>query len=342
MVLNLPCSNSSRDSLSPALWANVLDGPGNAGVYMSIVRSIGVIVSIFALIGVPWNFVVIAVILKKRIFKQPAVLLFLNLAIADLLLCVLVMPFNAIFALSGEFSFGETDHVRCLVCQSGIVLTTLLLVSVYTVALLSLDRFLYVKKPLTYGKIVTTRRVAVVLAACWMIFVAFSLLPVFGIGEIAPSGLISICALILSVGPNSNYIYLWVVIGGSCVLPVVLILVTNVWMLCIMVRSISRGYQRELENIAGSRRPSLFVTIRDRYQSSRVHLLEVFGAVIVVNVVTWLPTVVTVGLVSSGVIVFEFVAFGHLCLLSQAVLHPIIQVFLLRDIRVALAGVCLC
>lgn len=135
------CSNYSRDVISPELW--VL-----AEVYRDYTLSIGVVLSIFLLIGIPWNLVVIIVILKNRLFVQPAIVLLLNLAITDLFLCVLVMPLNIISAFSVEFIFGNSDYIRCQVCQTGLIFNILLLMSVYNVALLSLDRFLYVRIPL--------------------------------------------------------------------------------------------------------------------------------------------------------------------------------------------------
>ena len=40
---------------------------------------------LFFLVGVPWNLLVIGVIVKKKLFTRPSVMLMLNLAIANLL-----------------------------------------------------------------------------------------------------------------------------------------------------------------------------------------------------------------------------------------------------------------
>ena len=49
---------------------------------------------LFFLVGVPWNLLVIGVIVKKKLFTRPSVMLMLNLAIVNLLVCLLVMPFT--------------------------------------------------------------------------------------------------------------------------------------------------------------------------------------------------------------------------------------------------------
>ena len=46
---------------------------------------------LFFLVGVPWNLLVIGVIVKKKLFTRPSVMLMLNLAIVNLLVCLLVM-----------------------------------------------------------------------------------------------------------------------------------------------------------------------------------------------------------------------------------------------------------
>ena len=57
----------------------------------------------FLVVGIPSNILVIAAILKNKLLSQPTHLLLLNLAVSDLLVYVLVMPFNIVTALAGRF-----------------------------------------------------------------------------------------------------------------------------------------------------------------------------------------------------------------------------------------------
>ena len=59
---------------------------------------------LFVLIGLPWKAVVIGIILKKKIYSHPSVMLMLNLAITSLLLCV---PITIIFGFGGPYVFGD-------------------------------------------------------------------------------------------------------------------------------------------------------------------------------------------------------------------------------------------
>jgi uncharacterized membrane protein len=67
------------------------------------------------------------------------------------------------------------------VCQAAaILMILLLLVIVYTVALMSVDRAVHLKKPLTYDDIITPWRMLVAIAILWIFCIAISLLG-FGI-----------------------------------------------------------------------------------------------------------------------------------------------------------------
>ena len=64
---------------------------------------------LFMIIGIPWNGLVIAVILRKKMFSRPSGMLLLNLAIADLLLCLLHMPI-AVIAGIGSYRDDTGFH----------------------------------------------------------------------------------------------------------------------------------------------------------------------------------------------------------------------------------------
>ena len=68
------------------------------------------------------------------------------------------------------------------VCQAAAIL--LVLVVVYTVALMSVDRAVYLKKPLTYDTILMPWRMLLVIAIQWIFCIAISLLPLLGFGRV--------------------------------------------------------------------------------------------------------------------------------------------------------------
>ena len=334
MGLVIQCSNYSQDSLSTEIWSK-------NKAFEEIGHGIAIVFIIFMLIGVPWNLAVIVTILRKCLFLQPAIMLLLNLAITDFLLCLVAMPFNVIPAIAHEYIFGDTDYVRCQFCQiNGVVTNTLLLMSVYNVALLSLDRFLYVKKPLKYEEVVTVKRVVVVLVICWVLFILFCLLPVFGVGEVSLGSVVSTCTINFSeYGPNLPYIIFWVFIIAASVLPLLILLITNIWMLCIIRKSVLKKYHRARENMfdvrQGGRKLSVqSIKLKKKHKTDQLRVLQIFGAILCASILTWMPAFVSVIVLASRVIVFWLIAFGHISISSQAVIHPILQVVFLRDIRI--------
>lgn len=291
---------------------------------------------VFMLLGIPWNLLLITVIIGKHLFKKPAVLLLLNLAFTNLFLCIIIMPMIISPAIAGEFLFGSSDYVRCQVCHaSAIVMAILLLMSVYNVVLLSLDRFLYVKIPLKYNSIVTGKRVALVLVLCWLAFATFSILPMFGVGFISFVHVLSMCtSAFLTVGLNGQYIYYWVFIALACVIPVAVFLFVNAWMLCIVKKNYASGYLRAKENLKSDPTSTLHKQMQRKHVEDNIRLIQVFGALFLSSIFTWMPLAIAVIMTTVGnFFVLEFTVFATLCFFSQSVIHPIVQILLLQDIR---------
>ena len=235
MSVEFSCSNFSNDNVTSWLWS--------ISPYFRVATlTKSSFLILFMLIGIPWNLLLIVIIIKKHLFQQPAILLLLNLAVTNLLLCLLVMPMNIIPAIAGEFIFGSSDYARCRVCHLTLIMSILLLMSVHNIALLSLDRFLYVKKPLQYQNIVTLKRVTAILVLCWLVITAFSILPVFGVGLVIFTEVLSACVLTWGVkGLNIHYVYYWVFVVCACLTSVTIFVITNIWMLCIMRKSLKKG-----------------------------------------------------------------------------------------------------
>ena len=333
MSMEFACSNFSQNNVTPSLWSI-------SSYFRVATLTMSSFLILFMLIGIPWNLVLIIIIIKKRLFKQPAILLLLNLAVTNFLLCLLVMPMQIIPGLAGEFIFGNSDYARCRVCYLTLIMSILLLMSVHNVALLSLDRFLYVKKPLQYQNIVTLKRVSAILALCWLVFTAFSILPVFGIGVVHFVQVLPACVLNFEErGLNIHNTYYWVFHVGACITPVTILLITNTWMLCIMKKSIRNGYARSKRNSIGGRKS--LNSIRRKYARDQTRLSQIFVALFVSSIVTWLPIAIAIIMVAAAnFFVLEFTTFSFLCILSQPVIHPILQVLLLRDVRTVVAQPC--
>ncbi len=337
-LLNFSClKNVSGDSITEIAWTT--DNPEESG--FSNPRDVGfatsVIVSLIFLTGVPWNFFVIFVIVKKKLYSNPTIMLLLNLTIANFLLGLIVMPFSIITGFSGEYLFGNSDAVRCHVCQSGLLLTLLSFVTLHTIALMSVDRFIYLKSPLTYNLWITPKRIFIAIITVWILCTVISLPPLLGFGEMKFSFTVATCTPYLvgrtHVAPN----YYYVISGmAEAFIPITFLIVMNTWILYITRKSIldrlnksKTSEVQKKDNMANEKR------------NFQLRLVRVFAIIFLANLLTWLPVIalgLTGAIVGAGQIPIFMYSFAFISYLSETVIHPILEACFIREVRVTMSN----
>lgn len=116
--------------------------------------------------------VCLAVILDRRL-RSLTNCFIVSLAITDLLLGLLVLPFSAYYELARKWPFGS---ILCNIYTSlDVMLCT---ASILNLLMISLDRYFAVTTPLRYCQVVTPSRVAVGLVVIWTVSLMFSFLPI--------------------------------------------------------------------------------------------------------------------------------------------------------------------
>ena len=319
-------------SLSNFGWLvdNPLDpGFDNAGNGYAI----SVIATLLFLLAVPWNLLVIAAIIKKKLYKQPIIMLMLNLTITNLLVALLVMPFNIIAGFKGEYAFGKTDQVRCQVCKyTGILTVILPWVSLHNLSLMAVDRFIYLKKPLKYNYIVTAKRILAALIAIWILCIILGIFPLFGFGEIRFSYPMVTCFPHIrgSTHIAPNYCYL-MLLGFESAIPIITLIVLYMWVFCLVRSNLSMRIRRSL-SLASRQKTKEQVIIAKKYSKAQIRLVWVFGAVIAGNIFTWIPALVVTIVTTSMETPTLTYTISYLLYLSQTVIHPILEACLIKDI----------
>ena len=332
----------SRTSVNESVWT--LEAEDRA--HLDSVRSIAAFQIIYVVLGVPWNLVVIGVILVNKLFSKPTHLLLLSLAVSDLLICICVMPFNIITALAGRFFIGSSDYARCQVCHFYVItIIVMIYVSLFIVALMAIDRLIYIKYPLQYQNIMTIKKMSVMVVVVWTFCILIGLPPVFGFGEIRFSNIVGSCTTIFSaettVGPSVYYIIMLVVIA---LFPFFTTLVANVWLLIVIRKTIRRRFTRKMTttmSLPATGQPSFerarsVHKIKSNFNQQQISLAKVFGAIFIVNTITWIPTVFisfASGAVGSENVPPEAFSFVFLAFLSQPAIHPMLEAFLVKKIR---------
>lgn len=329
--------NISKNSTTPEYWeSHSINESFQVG---SI--AIGVVLLVIFLIGLPGNTILIISMIQKRFYKDPTHILLLNLAISDLLVCLLVLPLTIITAFSGGYIFGDNDYTRCQVCQTGVILVALTVFSLNMLGLISLDRFIFVKFPLAYDRIVTLPRTITIITILWLLSIFESILPLFGFGEIRYTYSISTCAPYL-VGENhltKNVYYLLTIVLLSLV-PITVMIIANSWIICIVRQQLRKIYRtRRTLGTTEDRilhNQKMRKEIHKKKNKKQLVVLRAFGAILVGNVITWSPMLIHTILLSVrkdedvpvGLYIVVYVSLTLHC-----VLHPLIEAFFIPEIK---------
>ena len=107
----------------------------------------------------------ISTIYQSRLTCKPVFVFILNQALADLALAVVVV---IVVALRHEPGGGVVDIERKCFLQMGIWLG-IILISILTTTLLTLDRLLYITTTFQYASIMTPGRLVMSLLTCWLV-----------------------------------------------------------------------------------------------------------------------------------------------------------------------------
>lgn len=120
------------------------------------------------------SLVCIAVALVKRL-QTPSNLLILSLAVSDLLVAVLVMPFAATNEAAGHWPLG--DIVCDIFTSLDVILCT---ASILNLCMISVDRYFVITRPFQYAMKRTPKRMGLMIASVWMLSVVISIPPLLG------------------------------------------------------------------------------------------------------------------------------------------------------------------
>lgn len=120
------------------------------------------------------NLLVVVSVIRVRRLRGITNYFVVSLAIADILVAILVMPFNASKQIAGRWVF---NRVVCDVWNSFDVYAST--ASILHLCCISIDRYYAIVRPLDYPMVVTKRRVAVMLSLVWTAPLLISFLPIF-------------------------------------------------------------------------------------------------------------------------------------------------------------------
>ncbi|XP_059928675.1 melanopsin-A-like [Gadus macrocephalus] len=113
----------------------------------------------------------------------------LNMALADLLMCVTQTPTFFINSMHRRWIFGEKACEVYAFCGALFGICSML-----TLTLVAADRFFVITRPLASIGLLSRRRAGLVLIGAWLYSLAWSLPPFFGWSAYVPEGLMTSCS----------------------------------------------------------------------------------------------------------------------------------------------------
>ncbi|XP_033098393.1 5-hydroxytryptamine receptor 7-like [Anneissia japonica] len=155
-------------------------GPTEMVIYNSTFNAVVIIMTLTLLIvcTIVGNCLVILSVFLERKLRSPSNYLYVNLAVSDMAVAILVMPMALVTEVTGEWLLGDT------ICDLWIFLDILCCTaSIVNLCMISVDRYLVITRPLQYFKRRTSKFMAVVVACVWALATVITLPPLFGWGR---------------------------------------------------------------------------------------------------------------------------------------------------------------
>ena len=241
-----------------------------------------VLIVVVTLAIVVANVINIVVISTTKSLQNPSGHLMISLAIGDLLMGLVVTPSSIGASRYGYWPYGQ---VFCFF--SGYVALLVMCTSIWTLAIISLNRWIHVSRPLQYETIVTRRRCFAAILLVWVGNALPPLIsPMFGWGSIRYDRYVFFCMFDFNNEPAYTLFTTSIVIGSAGPL----LVYTYVKMFMIARGHLQQIRQLEITTNIDSNRKGLLV--------AQMNGIKTIGIIVISFYIVWSPATL-LSLISS-------------------------------------------
>ncbi|GFU49607.1 allatostatin-A receptor [Nephila pilipes] len=299
--------------------------------YSSIERVVAIVVpilfGIIVIVGLIGNTLVVIVVACNPQMRSTTNVLIINLAVADLLFIMFCVPFTAFDYALPYWPFGD---VWCRVVQYLVIVCAY--ASIYTLVLMSLDRFLAVVHPITSMSIRTVQNAFIAIGIMWAVIVLACIPALQSHGQIYYTYQnieYSVCMFLSTEGYNYAAYQICFFLS-SYIIPLSLIFILYVLMLKRLWFGVAPGGRISAESLKSKKRVTRMVVI-----------------VVVIFAVCWCPIQIVLVLKSVNSYVMTPMRLvgqitAHILAYMNSCVNPILYAFLSDNFRKAFHKVIAC
>lgn len=208
-----------------------------------------------AVVGFFGNALVVLVVLCNPQMRSTTNILIINLAMADLLFIVFCVPFTGWDYTLNYWPFGD---IWCRIVQYLVIVCAY--ASIYTLVLMSLDRFLAVVHPITSMSIRTERNAYLAIFFTWVVILLACIPALFSHGMVFIDDSYSSCTFLVYMGYNIAAFQICFFMS-SFVVPLALIFILYVLMLKRLWFGVAPGGRVSAESVRSKKRVTRLVVV---------------------------------------------------------------------------------
>ena len=230
------------------------------------------------------NFFVLIVTLynKIKVLKQSSNIFLTNLILGNLFMTIFYLPSIAVTAAAGEWVFGTTLEQKNGFCDFfGFIHSCNYFFLVVTLTTISVDRFLFIVKPLLHKHVMNTKVAIGIAIGTWIASAVMSLPPLFRFeGQEYDFGPYTVDCL-PSWNGGFNHATILKMLGT--IMCVVVIVFTTIWTYCFTTSFLRKHHRRHADST---------VSNSHIYNRQLIKIMGIFSSLLLLTAITYAPGII--------------------------------------------------